>query len=158
MFDAKRRRDQPMGSARAGDPAQMALKAARGPDSRPRGRGASPGARGAGGDGAGRQGRRPHWQRRDAPPFRPSRPAGPRARGAGLRHLGINERAGPADIGRLTAQASTPAAAAELSAAALPVRVPDTPAERARLDRPAAERRRPPGLLTAIERMVAEAG
>jgi uncharacterized membrane protein YebE (DUF533 family) len=74
------------------------------------------------------------------------------------RAIGINERAGPADIGRLTAQASTPAAAAELSAAALPVRVPDTSAERARLDRLAAERRRPPGLLASIERMVAEAG
>jgi hypothetical protein len=36
--------------------------------------------------------------------------------------------------------------------------VPDTPAERARLDRLAAERRRPPGLLAAIERMVVKAG
>jgi uncharacterized membrane protein YebE (DUF533 family) len=68
----------------------------------------------------------------------------------------VDELAAPSDIGRVTAHAATPEAAAELYAAALLAMDPDTAAERAWLDRLAQGLRLPPSLAQELERTVAE--
>lgn len=67
----------------------------------------------------------------------------------------MDELAAPSDIGRITAHATTPEAAMELYAAALLAMDPDTPEERAWLDRLAGALRLAPGLAPEIERTVA---
>jgi uncharacterized membrane protein YebE (DUF533 family) len=67
----------------------------------------------------------------------------------------MDELAAPSDVGRVAAHAATPEAAAELYAAALLAMDPDTPEERAWLDRLARVLGLAPGLADEIERTVA---